>query len=135
MRRKQMNNDPNYNIVVFFGLKSARWNVVPWTLISETKPGFTAVDTFESRYCQTCVPHVTCFPSSRAHIWSSCSCPRLSSLVSICVLIAPHLFQFSSFDFLLYKILVSPCLPRSLLNVFRVLLKPMFDYSPCLLAP
>ncbi len=20
-------------------------------------------------YCQTCVPHVTCFPSSRAHIW------------------------------------------------------------------
>ncbi len=44
-----MNNDPNYNFIVFW-TKSARWNVVPWTLISQTKPGFTAVDTFESRY-------------------------------------------------------------------------------------
>ncbi len=68
----------------------------------------------------------------------SCSTFPVCSLIyhsSQLCLIAPHLFQFSSFDFLLYKILVSPCLPRSLLNVFRVLLKPVFDYSPCLLAP
>ncbi len=44
-----MNNDPNYNVVVSW-TKSARWNVVPWTLISQTKPGFTPVDTFECRY-------------------------------------------------------------------------------------
>ncbi len=42
-----MNNDPNYNVIVS---KSALSDVVPWTLISQTKPGITAVDTFESRY-------------------------------------------------------------------------------------
>ncbi len=49
MRRKQSNNDPNYNVIVFW-TKSAVWDVVPWTLISQTKPGFTAVDKFECRY-------------------------------------------------------------------------------------
>ncbi len=44
-----MNNDPNYNVVVSW-TKSALWDVVPWTLIFQTKPGFTAVDMFESRY-------------------------------------------------------------------------------------
>ncbi len=24
---------------------------------------------WRGEYCQTCVPHVTCFPSSHAHIW------------------------------------------------------------------
>ncbi len=60
--------------------------------------------------CQSCVPHVTCIPSSRAHIWFSCSCPRLSPLVSICVLIAPHLFQFSSLLPSILKPWFSPCL-------------------------
>ncbi len=36
--------------LLFLWTKIARWNVVQWTLISETKPGFTAVDTFECRY-------------------------------------------------------------------------------------
>ncbi len=44
-----MNNDP-ITTLLFLWTKSARWNVVQWTLISQTKPGFTAVDTFESRY-------------------------------------------------------------------------------------
>ncbi len=47
MRRKQMNNDPNYNVIVFW-TKSSWWNVVLWTLTSLTKQGFTAVDTFVS---------------------------------------------------------------------------------------
>ncbi len=37
MRRKQMNNDPNYNVIVSL-TKSAQWNVCSWTLISQTKP-------------------------------------------------------------------------------------------------
>ncbi len=37
-------------MLLFLWTKSARWIVVSWTLISETKPGFTAVVTFESRY-------------------------------------------------------------------------------------
>ncbi len=36
--------------LLFLWTKSARWNVVPWTLISQTKPGFTAVDSFVSHY-------------------------------------------------------------------------------------
>ncbi len=36
--------------MLFLWTKSARWNVVQWTLISQMKPGFTAVDTFECRY-------------------------------------------------------------------------------------
>ncbi len=46
MRRKQMNNDPNYNVIVFFGLKSALWDVCSVDPYLSTKPGFTAVDTF-----------------------------------------------------------------------------------------
>ncbi len=30
--------------------------------------------------CQTCVPHVLCFPPSCDHIWSSCSCPSSFSV-------------------------------------------------------
>ncbi len=37
-------------MLLFLWTKSARWNVVQWTLISQTKPGFTAVDMFESHY-------------------------------------------------------------------------------------
>ncbi len=37
-------------MLLFLWTKSALWDVVPWTLNSQTKPGFTAVDTFESRY-------------------------------------------------------------------------------------
>ncbi len=44
-----MNNDP-ITTLLFLWTKSALWDVVPWTLIFQTKPGFTAVDTFESRY-------------------------------------------------------------------------------------
>ncbi len=88
------------------------------------------------RYCQSCVPHVTCFPLlSCPYLVSSCSCPRLSPLVSTCVLIAPHLFQFSSFDFLVFK---SPVSPVSCVRDYMspcVLLKSMFENSPGLLAP
>ncbi len=87
-------------------------------------------------YCQSCVPHVTCFPLlSCPYLVSSCSCPRLSPLVSTCVLIAPHLFQFSSFDFLVFK---SPVSPVSCVRDYMspcVLLKSMFENSPGLLAP
>ncbi len=36
--------------LLFLWTKSALWDVVLWTLISQTKPGFTAVDTFVSHY-------------------------------------------------------------------------------------
>ncbi len=75
-------------------------------------------------YCQTCVPHVTCFPSSRAHIWSSCSCPRLSPLVSICVLIVPHLFLFSSLLPSILKPWFSPCLMSGIVCLHPML--PVF---------
>ncbi len=35
---------------LFRWTKSSLWNVVPWTLTSLTKLGFTAVDTFVSHY-------------------------------------------------------------------------------------
>ncbi len=37
-------------MLLFLWTKSALWDVVPWTLIFQTKLGFTAVDKFESRY-------------------------------------------------------------------------------------
>ncbi len=37
-------------MLLFLWTKSSWWNVVPWTLTSPTKPGFTAVDTFVSHY-------------------------------------------------------------------------------------
>ncbi len=35
---------------LFLWTKSVLWDVVPWTLNSQTQPVFTAVDTFEYRY-------------------------------------------------------------------------------------
>ncbi len=49
MRRKQLITI-QITTLLFLWTKSARWNVVQWTLISQMKPGFTAVDTFECRY-------------------------------------------------------------------------------------
>ncbi len=37
-------------MLLFLLTKNSWWNVVPWNLISQTKPGFTAMDTFVSHY-------------------------------------------------------------------------------------
>ncbi len=50
MRHKQRINDLNYSVVVFFGLKVLDGMLFTGLLSFQTKPGFTAVDTFESRY-------------------------------------------------------------------------------------
>ncbi len=61
-------------MLLFLWTKSARWNVVQWTLISQMKPGFTAVDTFESRYQDEsgmyCVFFYTCFDVYCLHTFS-----------------------------------------------------------------
>ncbi len=37
-------------MLLFRWTKSALWDVVPWIVTSLTKPGFTAVDAFVTRY-------------------------------------------------------------------------------------
>ncbi len=48
-RRKQRCIHPYNNIIASLDI-SARWDVVPWTLTSLTKPEFTAVDAFVTQY-------------------------------------------------------------------------------------
>ncbi len=48
-RRKQRNIRP-YNYVIASLNYNTRFDVVPWILISWTKPGFTAVDAFVTQY-------------------------------------------------------------------------------------
>ncbi len=81
--------------------------------------------------CQTCVPHVTCFPLL--------SCPYLvflflSSLVPSCVWFSPHLFQFSSLLPSILKPWFSPCL-MSGIECLPCFIKVNVWNSPCLLAP
>ncbi len=58
-----------------FHLRSQRSCPCPFLFLKQVK---------FSSFCQTCVSHVLCFPSPRAHIWSV-SCSRLVLLISLLV--------------------------------------------------
>ncbi len=88
-------------------------------------------------YCQSCVPHVTCFPSYVLIWFFLFHIPSMFfdlSFLPAVYLIAPHLFQFSSLLPSILKPWFSPCL-MSVIICLLVLLKSMFALFPCLLAP